>query len=424
MARSLTVKFLNAVKPTRKRVEIADALAPSLYFICQPSGVRSWAVRYRFEGRSRKHTLGPFPALALPKARELARKAMSAVAEGVDPGEQKKAKIVARRRDTVEAVTAKFVDRYLAAKNRPSSAKETERLLTTKVLPAWRGREIASIGKRDVLDLLDSISDAGAPVSANRTLAALRRMMNWAIERDILQSSPCKGVVAPTAEVSRDRILTDDEIRLFWKGCDALGWPFGPMMKLLLLTAQRRSEVSAMRWTEIVGNEWVIPSARTKNGIEQTVPLSAQALAILDGLPRIKSRQRFVFTTSGASAVSGFSRAKRRLDSAVLEGMRRAAADAGEAKEATSELTTPDWRIHDLRRSAASGMARIGVDQVVVEKILNHVSGSLSGVGGIYNRFEYAERRRAALEAWGNFVENLVSDAAPDNVVSIRKISG
>jgi integrase len=204
--------------------------------------------------------------------------------------------------------------------------------------------------------------------------------------------------------------LTDEEIRWFWQGCGEIGWPFGPLFLLLLLTAQRRDEVGGMRCSEVdLDNQiWTLPRQRAKGDREHEVHLSDAAIDVLRSLPRIASnsigQDGLVFTTNGRTPVSGFGNAKRRLDVIMAEARRRSLGLPERTK-------IPDWRLHDLRRTAATGMARLNFPPHVVEKVLNHVSGTIRGVAAVYNRFEYLEERRAALEAWGRYVWNLVSPA-------------
>jgi integrase len=384
MSRVLTVRTVAAVKPGPDRQEIPDRHLPGLYLIVQSSGARSWAVRYRSGGRSRKHTLGSYPALGLKAARELAGKALRAVAEGRDPGREK-AQARTLQPDTVEAVAQLFVERHCLRANRPRTAAETQRLLNRHVLPRWRHRLLRDLTRRDVRDLLDGIVDAGAPIVANRTLSVVRKLCNWAIERDIISASPCAGVKPPSAERPRDRVLNDEELRNVWHAADQLGYPFGALVKLLILTGQRRNEVAGMRWSEIDarGDLWTLPASRVKNAKEHDVPLSRAALDILAGLPRIG--EIFVLTTTGATPVSGYAKGKRRLDALLPADM-------------------PPWRLHDLRRTTASGLAKLGVNLPTIERLLNHTSGSFAGIVGIYQRHDFAQEKRRAAEAWGRHV--------------------
>jgi integrase len=402
MAR-LTNRSVEAMKPGSVRQEIPDSFLPGLYLIQQPSGAKGWAVRYRHQGVPRKHTLGSYPALGLKDARELAAKALRSVAEGRDPGREK-IQARAAKADSVDRIVEEFLERHVRRSNRPRTAEETERLLRQHVLPRWRGRMVHDITRRDVLDILDRVVDGGAPIAANRVLAAVRKFFNWCVARDILAASPCAGVKPPTAERSRDRVLTDDELRLVWAAAEKLGGTFGPLVKLLALTGQRRDEVARIKFEEINFDArlWTLPPARTKNNQPHEVPLSKPALAVLQRLPRT-AESPFVFTTNGgASPASGYSKNKRRLDALLPADM-------------------PSWRLHDLRRTAASGMARLGINLPVIEKVLNHASGSFAGIVGVYQRHSFADEKRHALEAWGNFVEALVDGKPAGKVVRLRE---
>jgi integrase len=402
MAR-LTNRSVEAMKPGSVRQEIPDSFLPGLYLIQQPSGAKGWAVRYRHQGVPRKHTLGSYPALGLKDARELAAKALRSVAEGRDPGREK-IQARAAKADSVDRIVEEFLERHVRRSNRPRTAEETERLLRQHVLPRWRGRMVHDITRRDVLDILDRVVDGGAPIAANRVLAAVRKFFNWCVARDILAASPCAGVKPPTAERSRDRVLTDDELRLVWAAAEKLGGTFGPLVKLLALTGQRRDEVARIKFEEINFDArlWTLPPARTKNNQPHEVPLSKPALAVLQRLPRTVESPFVLTTNGGASPASGYSKNKRRLDALLPADM-------------------PSWRLHDLRRTAASGMARLRINLPVIEKVLNHASGSFAGIVGVYQRHSFADEKRHALEAWGAFVEALVDGKPAGKVVRLRE---
>jgi integrase len=400
MAERLTARTIETIKPGAERREIADRHMPGLYLVLQPSGAKSWAVRYRHAGTPRKHTLGSYPAIDLKSARSLAGKALRAVAEGRDPGREKVQERTAKP-DSVEAVARQFVERHCKRSNRPRTATETQRLLDLHVLLRWRGRLVRDITRRDVLDLLDRVVDGGKPIAANRTLAAIRKMFNWAVARDIIAASPCVGVKPPTTERPRDRVLTDPELRAVWQAAHKIGGPFGALVQLLILTGQRRDEVAGMRWSEIdlEGCRWTLAPERVKNNRPHEIPLSEPAIAILTALPRIGNQ--FVLTSTGKAPSSGYSKGKRRLDALLPPDM-------------------PDWRLHDLRRTVASGLARLGVNLPVIEKVLNHTSGSFAGIVGVYQKHEFSKEKRLALDAWGAFVAGLARRQARKNVGRLR----
>ena len=259
---TLTTRSVETMKPPPNRREIADRHLPGLYLVLQPSGAKSWAVRYRHGGTTRKHTLGSYPALDLKAARDLAAKALRGVAEGRDPGREKAYQRTVKP-DTVAAVVAQFVELHCKRKNRPRTAQETERLLTLHVLPRWRSRLLKDITRRDVRDLLNGIVESGTPIAANRTLSAVRKLFNWAVGEEIIAVSPCAGVKPPTPERSRDRVLSDAELRQVWHASEQIGGPFAALIKLLLLTGQRRDEVARMTWAEVDLDAalWTLPHA-------------------------------------------------------------------------------------------------------------------------------------------------------------------
>ncbi len=289
-----------------------------------------------------------------------------------------------------------------------------ERLLRVEIVPKLGQRRLAEISRVDIRQLVENIADRGAPIVANRTLGLLRLFCNWAKGQDIIAVSPCDGLKAPAPEHSRDRVLTDDEVRLFWRATESVGWPFGPLAQMLLLTGQRRDEVGAMTWGEVdlETATWRLAGERVKNAREHVIPLSAPAMRLLEGLPRISGAKGYVFTTSGAGPVDGFSRAKNRIDAAMLEIARQGDPEAAEI---------PHWTFHDLRRTAASGMAGLGVAPHVIEATLNHASGTIRGVARVYNRHSYSAEKREALKAWGRHVERLASGEAVSNVVVLRE---
>ena len=398
----LTAKKIESIKPADVRQEIADGGCRGLYLVVQPSGRKSWAVRYRFQGKPRKLTLDGVVSLA--EARKAATGALAELERGHDPAAKKfdaeatsRKAAEARARDTIESVAAEFLSKHARKKTRESTWRETERIFAKELLPVWRGRTVHDVTRRDVIDLLERIAE-DRPIMANRVLAAVRKFFNWTVARDILKFSPCVGVEPPGEVKSRDRWLTDDEIKTLWLACEGENSPFGPFVKMLLLTGQRRNEVAGMRWSELDlnGLVWTLPASRTKTGVEHDVPLSTQVFAIVSSMPRIAD-SKFVFTIGGDSHIGDFNRVKTRLD-------------------ARMQLAT-SWVFHDLRRTAISGMARLGVDLAVIERTINHTSGTFAGVVGIYQRHDFAAGKRAALQRLANHIDELVHGAPTEKVV-------
>jgi integrase len=402
MAKKLTELSVSKIKPhPTKRLEIPDAGKPGLYLVVSPTGRKSWAVRYRrqADGKPRKLTLDGF--VSIGTAHKLAQAALDKVAEGGDPAREKQeARAVPAHPDTFSEIAEQFIKRHVIPNASARYRYEVERMLRKDVLPVWGHRPIGTIVKRDVVELLDGVVDRGGGLTANHVLATVRKLFNWAVARGIVDASPVQGIKAPLAETARDRVLTDAEVLSFWEATGEVPYPFGPFARLLLLTGQRRTEVAGMTWDELdLDNpSWLIPSNRTKNGEKHEVPLSAAALDILKSLPRIQSDKGYVFTTTGETHVTGYSRAKADIDRRVSP--------------------MPAWTFHDLRRTAASGMARLGINLPVIEKVLNHTSGSFAGIVGVYQRHSFADEKRNALEAWARFVLSL--QRASENVVPLR----
>jgi integrase len=389
----LTAKTVETIKPAPTRQEIPDALLPGLYLIVQPSGARSWAVRYRHNGTPRKHTLGSYPAIDLKTARELGTKVLRTAAEGRDPAGERQV----QQANSVGEVVAQFLAKHGQRNYRPKTFKEAERLLRLYVVSRWGSRPIAGVTRTEVRDMLDKLTD-DTPVLANRVHSITRKLFGWAVEKEIIPTSPLTGLKAPAEEKSRERILTDQELRAVWRAAKELG-PYGTMVRLLALTGQRRGEIAGLTWDEVDLDKKLItlPAARVKNGRTHEVPLSRQAVALIEGLPH--HSEQYVFSLGGGP-INGFGKDKERIDKAC---------------------GVENWTLHDLRRTAASGMARLGVSLPVIEKCLNHTSGSFAGVAGIYQRHDFAGEKRRALETWGSHVAAVVGDkAAKTKVVHLR----
>lgn len=371
--------------PAGKRVEYWDAIVPGFGLRVTDAGGKSFFLRTRVGGEQVRMSW-PYPVTTLEAARATAKAAPDEIERGGNPKSrvaEQAAEEKRRKADTVEEIVTVFIERYAKPKNKGWQA--TEQILRANLVTRWGKRPVGSITKRDIIELLDATVDRGSPVMANRLLAYTARMFGWCVERGIIDHSPTGGVKTPSRETNRDRVLSDDELIAVWKAAGGIGWPFGTLVQLLALTAQRREEVAGMSWEEIALDRalWTIPKERAKNGLAHEVPLSGPALAILAAIPRTGP---LLFSTTGRTAVSGFSRAKGRLDR--CSGV-------------------SDWTVHDLRRTATTGMAQLGIPPHVADKILNHKSGSIRGVAAVYNRHGYLDERREALEAWGRRVMSL-----------------
>jgi integrase len=381
----LTPLGVKAARPKRNavgeltRAEYPDRGCAALYLIVQPSGLKSWAFRYRFNGKTRKVTLGAVAnheapgltdALTLAGARKAAADARHRVEQGIDPAAQKRAAkaasaalAVQRAADNVEALAEQFLRLYAKVNTRPRTYQQTRDVVHRLVLPAWGGRTVHDIRRRDVIALTDQIAGERGPHMANKALAVLGRWFSWLVGRDVLAVSPCHGGERPAKDVPRDRTLDDSEVAALWCACGEEG-VFGAFVRVLLLSGCRRGEVAGMRWSELneIERLWSLPRERVKNGIPFILPLAPQAWAIIAAQPKLVGCD-FVFSSDGRRPVGGFSRLKARLDQRM--------------KTATA------WTLHDARRSVASAMQRLEIRTEVIERCLNHRSGAYRGIAGV-----------------------------------------
>jgi integrase len=443
----LTTLAVANIKPARTRREIPDDRSPGLHLIVQPSGARSWALRFRRpDGRPAKLTLGKCDlsdtevsdapvlggALTLRQARELAASIDRERARGIDVVEQRKtakarrhAEAVDRAENNFTAAATLFVKDYRTKRQtRPRRWRDDAAVLGLyyppgsdpgKIEPtiikgsladAWRSKPVADINDFALHTVIEDARKSHGPGRARRLHAALSVLFGWLKQRRrLITTNPMRELARPGTPASRERRLSDAEIVVFWKACDRIG-PFGQIAKLLLLTGCRLREVSNMERAELEDSgTWTIPGARTKNHKALMMPLPPLALDIIAGMPPIESK--YVFTISGDKPLTGFTKAKARLD-------REMAKIAGKPVE--------PWRLHDTRRTFASGLAALGVALPVVERLLNHISGSFGGVAGVYQRHEFATEKADALARWARHVEGLVS-GQPDKVVKLRRQS-
>jgi integrase len=426
----------NLKPPSTGRVTYWDSTLPGFGLrVAAPrpssrEGRKSWIAMGRVDGKAVMVTLGTLAQIPkVDKAREAARDAFAKMKAGTRPlderraaEQERKAAEAAAASATKEAtdgqfaaVAARFLAEHVDRNCGPKYAREYRRIIAHDVLPRWGDRPIRGITKHDVNELLDAKASrrerplkgrtGGAAVQSNRTLTRLRTLFAWAAAQGFVDADPTAGVLSRAKERPRDRVLSDDEIRLFWDCAARAGWPFSGILQLMLLTAQRETEVAGMAWDEInlAARTWTIPGRRAKNGKAHVVHLSEAAVEVIEALPRVGS-SALVFPSRNGTTVSTFGRAKTRIDSAM-------------AAEAGSEIAP--WVLHDLRRTATTVMARLGIAPHVADKVLNHSSGTIRGVAAIYNQHQYLDERKAALEALGRFVASLVRPGGAGNVVEL-----
>jgi integrase len=387
-----------------------------------PAGGRIYLVQYRPKGArtTRRVTIGPHGApWTTDKARAHAADVLARVRLGEDPFAAEQARRTVARVSALEAqaeaervqelrfdrIVEEFIEKYARPKNKRWD--EAQRVLTSDDLAGWRDRSIDTLGRQDVIRLMDRVTRR-APAAARLLFAHLRKFFAWSVERLYLETSPCQGLRGPPAAKARDRWLNDAELSLVWLAAERLGEPFGPVVKLLILTGQRREEVNGMTLGELDFKraEWTIGAERAKNGKAHVVDLAPSALALLhERTAKGGSPARLLFTTTGDTCLSGFGHAKPRLDAIIAQLQAEDAARRGAAPPAPLK----PWRLHDLRRTAATGMARLGHAPHVVEAVLNHLSGARGGLVAVYQHYQYRPERKAALLGWANHVASITT---------------
>jgi integrase len=373
---TLTDRVVQQAKAGRARLEIPDAVVPGLYLVVQPTGVKSWAVRYRVGARTRKLTLsGRYPVLSLAKAREAARIALESVSTGEDPAAAKRAGAPAD--DTLAAYIALYRDKHVSAL-RPGTAANINRELD-RMQDAWPGQSLRTIAKKDVVAIIDKAMKRG-PSAGVTAWKVAKAFFAWCEAREDDFASPARSIRKPAKEKARERVLDDSELKLTWEAAEAEGGPAGALVKLLILSGARRNEITELARDEVKADAIELPGERTKNGLPHTIPVTPMIRGVLDSLPGMG---RF-----------------------VLNGTDRPFGDHSGAKEKVTPAIRP-WTLHDLRRSFASGLQRLGVSPHIVELALNHRSGTFSGVAGIYQRHRYAKEVREAFELWSKHIEAL-----------------
>lgn len=384
-----------------KRRDVWDAIVPGMALRVTDTGVRSFVVMKRLPGAKTpvRRTLGTYPALSLAKARELARLALEDIAAGVDPkirqAEARAAEDRARN-DTFAWAYRKFDAAHICSK-RSGTQDEMRRTLEKRCLPRWRNRALSSITRRDISDLLDDIATK-APVAANRAQTILGTFFRFCVGRGYIVGNPIAGMGRMANEgQGRDRKLTDDEIRAIWRACDEVPQPFGPFVRMLFLTAQRRNEIATMERAHIDWDRktWTIPAHLTKANREHRVPLSDPAISMLTEL---KQTGGFYFTTNGKTPISGFSKWKAALD---------------------EKSNVADWTLHDIRRTVATRLEALGFSDAAIKAVLNHSPRTDKGVTARYARHDYIEEKKVALATWAQRL-SLVLNPQPAEVIELR----
>ena len=381
----LTAKTVEAAKtdPARRK-EIADGIVPGLYLVVQRSGKKTWAVRTRIAGKSAKITLGLVSTyFGLAEARTAARAKLEVVQAGDDPRVAKRASISLPR--TVGELCDLYISQRLKTHVRRWKAAEGE--INNHIRPRLGALRLRQIDRGHIRQMLSEIG-AEFPVAANRALARIRAVFNWAIQNDLALTNPTLGIKRPTKERPVSRTLSDAELALVWCACDLLSYPAKELVRLLILTGQRRDDVRCIQWGEIdtAMRHWVIPAERYKGGRSHLVPLTGAMVEILDASP-CKKPDSFVFSSSnGEAPYSNVIKPKQVLD---------------------AESSVVDWTLHDIRRTVRTGLSRLGIRPDIAERVIGHSVGGR--LGETYDVYTYRDEKLHALEVWGKHVAATVA---------------
>lgn len=409
----ITKSSVDAAQSGAKDNLLWDDRLPGFGCKVTPTGSKVFVYQYRLGGRGspvRRYTIGKFGPITAEQARREAEKLALKVAQGVDPQRVK----VEKARMAIDLAFSAYVERFhegYLIKEWPASQRDAHALLRRYAVPVLANKPLPDVTRKDITAVLAGADDKIA--TASLLFATLRRMLRWAVNQGDLERSPMEGIDAPAKAPSRDRVLSDDELRLVWLATSSLGYPFAYIFRLLILTGGRREEVSSLNWSEIsrVDAVWLLPSSRSKNGVAARQPLSSMAMVELEALACRAGgwpKSGLLFTATGTTPSSGHSKAKARLDKTIAE-------------IATKEGVSPPepWRVHDLRRTLATGLQRLGVRFEVTEAVLNHVSGSKGGVAGVYQRYDWASEKASVVQAWADHVSGLLTRADQTTVVQL-----
>ena len=375
-------------------------------------GARSYLIQYQMGGRgtpTKRFTIGrhgsPWTA---EKARDRAADLLEMVRKGVDPVEDQRERRAAAADGKAEAERLAFdkyvelFSKYYLDANRLRSAEDIKSVFRRDLTSVFKSRPINALTKNEIARRLDEIGERSKSASL-KAHKWLKKMLAWAEDRGDIASSVMEKMAPPAKDGKRDRVLKGQELKAVWLASDKLGEPFGPFVKMLMLTGQRLREVAGMHWSEVDLDkaEWIIPAARSKNDRDHLCPISPQVVDMLKArFPDKKKRKGLIFTTTGKTPVSGFSKAKVALDRDIAAVL---------AKRGEGELKALNpWVFHDLRRSFSTGAQSMGFAMEVVEACLNHVSGKRGGLASIYQLYEYQAEKAAVFSAWGRHVAALI----------------
>jgi len=378
---NFTVPWLDRLKPPAQRVDYRDKSTRGLQLRVSPQGSKSFSFVFRLGSKMGRITIGKYPDIDLKTARLKTDEFRKLVALGVDPRDAKQDKL-SKQQMTVDRMVGEFITRYAKPKN--SSWKQAENNLKLYLLGELGKRSIHDVRRQDIHLILDDLIEQGKNTAANRALAHIRKFFGWLVERGYLEHSPADHIKPRHEEQERERVLSDGEIRSIWNSAEAMSGPYSAWLKLCFLCGQRRLETASLRRSQIRDGCWHLSGADTKNKQLHIIPLSRQAMAIVDELLNQDGEYLIKTGRTGDKPVNGFSKAKVQLDR--YSGV-------------------SDWKIHDIRRTVATNLSKLGVDRFLLQRVMNHTDKSVTK---IYDRYSYLEEKREALQKWADRLDEIV----------------
>jgi integrase len=396
MKRDLTDAFIRKLKASTRPYIVADTQVPGLKVRVSPQGGKSfilWRRLHRSRSSAVALSLGKVGELELTAARAKARTWIELIKSGRDPRDVTRAAAA----DNFGRVMEDFIARHVAGQRR---AKQVEREIRKELLPRWRNRPVADISRRDVIAMLDEIKDRDAVHQAHNIFSHAKTFFNWCVAKDILVASPCDRLKPKTligTKLHRQRVLTDAELASFWQATSEMGYPYGVLFQILLLSGARKNEIAQAKWSEIdLPNRLLtVPAERFKSGNQHLIPLSADAMALLEQLPRWSDGE-LLFSLNGRRPLAAFSAAKAKLDKLMGD--------------------PPDWVTHDLRRTVRTRLSSLRIPDVVAEQVIGH---GRVGLQRVYDQHRFVDEMREALELWASRLRTIIRPS-PVNVVPLR----
>lgn len=397
MKQTLTDSFIRNYSIPEKRTEIYDTVVTGLTLRITKTGYKSFALRYWYDEKSKQLTIGKYPDFTLAQAREKAKELKRIVSDGIDPAAQKKKRQEKKKREKSFSDLAEAFKAIHLKPLREKTREEHKRIVDNELIPAFGKIPAKDLAKSEIIAFLDDKAiKQGKPTMANRIRARLHSIYEFGIHRGIVDVNPVTSIKRyPEGETKRERYYSEKEIRHLWKGFEQQDEPAQSVMKMLLITGQRKTETMKMRWSDIDKNVWTIPAELAKGKRSHDIPLSDSALQVIDKMKSIHWQSDYVFNSPV-------------LENSPVNSIKRSVTNVKQFTD--NDFTVEDFRLHDLRRTAATFMAKLNVDRTTLGKILNHKGLAGDGqVTAIYDRHSYMKEKRTALNKWSQHLQRILT---------------